>query len=115
MDCVDNSSNTTNYLKIIRDIGELNGWAVSLPEVSNLFDVAAVHWTVVIIDKESGLPWSVDSWYRPNGHLPLVMPLQSWINEMKAWEPSFEGMNSTPNSIYDLCNTHRRGPLESGS
>lgn len=114
MDCVDNSSNTTTYLHILRDIGELTGWVVSLPEVRNLFDVTAVHWTAVIIDKESGLPWSVDSWYRPNGHLPLVMPLQSWINEKKAWEPPFEGINSTPHSIYDLCNTQKRGPLGSG-
>lgn len=104
MDCVDASSNTTTYLHILREIGELTGWTVSLPAVRNLFDVTAVHWTAVIIDKESGLPWSIDSWYRPNGHLPLVMPLQSWIDEKKAWEPPFEAMNSTPYSIYELCN-----------
>lgn len=109
MDCVDNSSNTTTYLQILRDIRELPGWTVSSPEVRSLFDVTAVHWTAVIIDTESGLPWSVDSWYRPNGHLPMVMPLSSWTAKKKAWEPPFERMNSAPRSIHELCNTQPLG------
>mgnify|MGYP001226690781 CR=1 FL=1 len=111
MDCIDNASNTTTYLHILRDIGELAGWTVSSPKVRNLFDITAVHWTAVIIDTESGLPWSVDSWYRPNGHLPMVMPLQSWIDEKKAWEQPFKPINSTPDSISELCNTLPLGPL----
>lgn len=103
-DCVDNASNTTTYLHILRDIRELAGWTVSSPKVRSLFDITAVHWTAVIIDTESGLPWSVDSWYRPNGHLPMVMPLRSWIDKKKAWEPPFERINATPHSIYELCN-----------
>jgi hypothetical protein len=113
MDCVDSSSNTTTYLSVLRDIGELAGWTVSLPIVRNRFDVTAVHWTAVIIDTESGIPWSVDSWYRPNGHLPLVMPLQSWIDNRKAWEPPFERENPTPPSIYGLCNTQPFDSLKS--
>ena len=111
MDCIDNTSNTTTYLHILRDIRELAGWTVSSPKVRNLFDITAVHWTAVIIDTESGLPWSVDSWYRPNGHLPMVMPLPSWIDEKKAWEPPFENLNFTPNSISDLCGTPPHGLL----
>jgi hypothetical protein len=103
MDCVDNSSNTTTYLHILQDIGELTGWTVSSPKVRKLFDFSAVHWTAVITDTESGLPWSIDSWYRPNGHLPMAMPLRSWIDEKKAWEAPFEHINSTPHSIYELC------------
>jgi hypothetical protein len=105
MDCVDNASNTTNYLYILRDIRELAGWTVSSPKVRSLFDLTAVHWTAVIIDTKSGLPWSVDSWFRPNGHLPMVMPLPSWIDRETAWEPPFERLNATPRSIAELCNT----------
>ncbi len=105
MDCIDNSSNTTTYLSILRHIGELDGWSVSLPKVRKLFDVTAVHWTAVILDKETGISWSVDSWYRPNGHLPMVMPLRSWIAEKRAWEPPFERLNATPRSVRALCNT----------
>ncbi|MFZ1537200.1 MAG: hypothetical protein WAT23_07445 [Chromatiaceae bacterium] len=112
MDCVDNASNTTTYLHILRDIRQLAGWTVSSPTVRNSFDVTAVHWTAVIVDTETGLPWSVDSWYRPNGHLPMVMPLPSWIDEKKAWEPPFERINSTPHSIEELCNTHPLGIMD---
>jgi len=107
MDCIDNTSNTTTYLHILRDIQELPGWTVTLPKVRSLFDITAVHWTAVIIDTENGIPWSVDSWYRPNGHLPLLMPLSSWIDKKKAWEPPFEHINSNPPSINELCNTQQ--------
>ncbi|WP_373509209.1 hypothetical protein [Thiocapsa sp.] len=113
MDCVDNASNTTTYLHILRDIRELDGWTISSPKVRGRFDITAVHWTAVIIDIKSGLPWSVDSWYRPNGHLPMVMPLPSWSDEKKAWEAPFERLNATPRSIDDLCNKQpldRSGP-----
>ena len=105
MDCVDNSSNTTTYLSILRDIGELNGWTVSTPRVRNRVSLTAVHWTAVIVDTESGTPWSVDSWYRPNGHLPMVMPLQSWMEEKKGWEPPFKDLNPTPLFTHELCHT----------
>lgn len=111
MDCVDNASNTTTYLHILRDIGELAGWTVSSPKVRSLFYITEVHWTAVITDTKSGLPWSVDAWFRPHGHLPLVMPLSNWIDKDKAWEPPFEHLNSTPHSIYELCNTRQLGLL----
>lgn len=112
MDCIDNASNTTTYLHILRDIRELAGWTVSSPKVRSLFDLTAVHWTAVILDTESGLPWSVDSWFRPNGHLPLVMPLSSWSARKKAWEPPFARLNPTPHSIDALCHTPPPGLLE---
>jgi len=105
MDCVDNASNTTTYLHVLRDIGELPGWKISSPEVRNRFNIHGVHWTAVITDMESGLHWSVDSWFRPNGHLPMVMPLQSWIDEKKAWEAPFARVNAVPGSIHELCYT----------
>jgi len=112
MDCVDNSSNTTTYLHVLNDIGELDGWTVSSPRVRNRFDVSAVHWTAVLRDTASERLWSVDSWYRPNGHLPMVLPLQDWFDEQKGWEPPFEVMNATPRSIYELCDAyHFVGPL----
>lgn len=103
MDCVDNASNTTTYLRILKDIGELSGWSVSSPKVRDLFNVNTVHWTAVLVDTKNGDAWSVDSWYRPNGHLPMVMPLSSWMDEKKGWEPPFDRMNPTPHSINALC------------
>jgi len=102
-DCVDNSSNTTTYLEILRDIGELPGWTVSSPQVRNRFLFHLVHWSAVVIDNDNNHPWTVDSWYRPNGHLPMVMPLQDWIDEKEAWKPPFEELNVVPPSIQGLC------------
>ncbi|MDX1345744.1 MAG: hypothetical protein R3179_07585, partial [Sedimenticolaceae bacterium] len=56
---------------------------------------------------ESGDQWSVDSWFRPNGHLPMVMPLQSWLDEKKAWEAPYERLNPVPGSINQLCETEQ--------
>jgi len=109
MDCVDITSNTTTFLHILRDLGQLPGWQVSAPEVRGFFDITAVHWTAVITDLETGLPWSVDSWFRPHGHLPMVMPLANWIDEEKAWEPPFDRFNPTPHSIHQLCDAQPPG------
>ncbi|OOZ35400.1 hypothetical protein BOW51_11335 [Solemya velesiana gill symbiont] len=110
-DCIDNSSNTTTYLHILRDTGELPGWMISKPKMRLPWIITEVHWTAVITDTESRLPWSIDSWYRPNGHLPMVIPLQNWINEENAWEPPFEHINQIPHSAYELCDTQRPNPL----
>lgn len=112
MDCIDNASNTTTYLHILRDLRELAGWTVASPKVRSLFDLTAVHWTAVILDTETGLPWSVDSWFRPNGHLPLVMPLPSWSDRKRAWEPPFARLNATPHAIDELCHAPPPGLLE---
>ncbi len=111
MDCIDNTSNTTTYLHILQDIQQLTGWTVASPKVRGGFDITAVHWTAVLIDNDSGLPWSIDSWYRPNGHLPMVMPLPSWSSQKKAWELPYERVNPTPGSIHDLCHTQPPGIL----
>ena len=103
-DCIDNSSNTTTYLHILRDIGELPDWTISSPDVRNRL-LFTVHWTAVIVDKSTGLPWSVDSWYRPNGHLPMLMPLEDWNDDQFAWAPPFDQVNLVPKTIGGLCST----------
>jgi hypothetical protein len=35
----------------------------------------------------------------------MVMPLSSWRDRKKAWEPPFERLNVSPRSIEDLCDT----------
>jgi hypothetical protein len=105
LDCVDSASNTTTYLRILQDLGQLPGWTVTGPEVRNLLDLHGVHWTAVVIDGKSGTRWSVDSWFRPHGHLPFVMPLADWVKDKKAWEPPFSRQNPYPDTIQELCPT----------
>jgi hypothetical protein len=108
LDCVDNSTNTTTYLHLLRDLRQLSGWTIAEAEVRDLTDFRNVHWTAVVIDDKTQKPWSVDSWFRPNGHLPFVMPLGAWVASKKAWEPPFDKLNPYPDSVPELCETPRQ-------
>ncbi len=109
-DCVDNSTNTRTYLHVLKELGEIDGWTIASPEIRNRFDVNTVHWTAVLQDEADGKPWSIDSWYRPNGHLPFVMPLSGWKQEQFAWEPPFDRFNPYPNFSHELCGATAERP-----
>ncbi len=112
-DCVDNSTNTRTYLQVLMEMGEIDGWSIAAPQIRNRFDVNTVHWTAVLRDETDGKPWSIDSWYRPNGHLPFVMPLAGWEKEHLGWEPPFDRYNPYPQYTHDLCGaTAQRDPDE---
>ena len=103
MDCVDNASNTTNYLHVLRELGRLSGWRIADPEVRNPVNLRLVHWTAVAVDEASGSRWSVDSWFRPNGHLPYVMPLAEWVADKEGWVAPFDALNPFPAYVDELC------------
>jgi len=110
-DCVDNASNTTNYLHVLHALDKLSGWRIAAPEVRNLMNLRLVHWTAVAVDEASGSEWSVDSWFRPNGHLPYVMPLAEWVAGKPGWVAPFDGLNPFPAYVGELC----EAPGESAS
>jgi hypothetical protein len=102
MDCVDNASNTTTYLNVLHDLGLLPGWSMAQAEVRDQFSLE-VHWTVVVVDNRDTESWAVDSWFRPNGHLPFVMPLDDWGSGNIAWEYPFSAWNPYPVYTNQLC------------
>lgn len=102
-DCVDNATNTTTFLQILSDAGELTGWSVAAPRVRMLFDFNNVHWTAVVIDQASREQWAVDSWFQPHGQLPFVLPLEEWLREKRGWEPPLDVLNPYPRNSYELC------------
>lgn len=102
MDCIDNSSNTTTYLHVLHNLGLLPGWSLAPPRVRDSLSMA-VHWTAVMIDPQHTEAWSVDSWYRPNSHLPFVMPLADWKNRAIGWEAPFAQLNPYPRYSNQLC------------
>lgn len=105
MDCVDNASNTTTYLRILEDLTALPGWIVQEPQTRNPLPLDEVHWTAVVKALDDGQLWSIDSWYRPNGNLPFVMPMQDWLDNKRAWNPPYEKNNPYPKFIDDLCDS----------
>ena len=114
-DCIDNSTNTRTYLHVLMDLGEIEGWTMASPEIRNRFDVNTVHWTAVLRNETDGQPWSIDSWYRPNGHLPFVMPLGEWRQERFGWEPPFDRFNPYPQYSHDLCGTSVQQAADEGN
>lgn len=103
LDCVDSASNTTNYLAILTKLGQLPSWRVEEPGVRSPLDFNSVHWTAVLKDKVTGEKWSVDSWFRPNGHLPFVLPLNIWEAEIQGWLPPYDRLNPNPRASNEFC------------
>lgn len=103
MDCVDNAANTTTFLRILEDLDALPGWTVKTPRVRMSTSITRAHWTAVVVDQATEELWSVDSWYRVNGHLPFVVPLEDWLHESLGWEPPFDRMNPYPVQSEELC------------
>lgn len=108
MDCIDSTSNATTFLHILRDLGQIPEWTVASPEVRNQLLFELVHWTAVVTDRADGRPWSVDAWYRPNGHLPFVMTLADWSQDKLGWEVPLDTHNPYPSHIKLLCGTDRK-------
>ena len=75
-DCIDNSLNTTNWLRVMAGEGWLRHHEVGDRERRWRFIFE--HWTAVLIEKESGRRYAVDSWYRDNGQPAWIVPLDEW-------------------------------------
>ncbi len=102
-DCIDNATNSRTYAEVLIALGELPGWSTAAPEVRDPLDPQNIHWTAVVIDERGGETWSLDSWYRPNGHLPFVLPLDDWRARQFGWQPPFDRLNPFPARSDALC------------
>lgn len=87
MDCIDESSNTTTYLKLLQQDGLLKFHEVR--DRSTRFGLFAgmPHTTAVIRDLATRQDYAVDSWFFDNGELPVIMPLEEW---QAGWRPDDE-------------------------
>jgi hypothetical protein len=83
LDCVDETVNTTTYLRLIEDAGLLR-WHGTAAPAHRHFGLVDFHNTAVIAENESGARWAVDSWFAPNGQPPAIVPLEAWI---AGWAP----------------------------
>lgn len=78
MDCVDESTNTDNFIRYL----DSRGWLkyhrpVRKTTRGSFFDGRYPHWTAVIEDNAS-MKWAVDSWFEAGGGPPDIMPLSEW-------------------------------------
>jgi len=78
MDCIDESTNTDNFIRYLHSRGWLKHHTpVRKTARGSFFDGRYPHWTAVIQTKD-GERWAVDSWYEAGGGLPDIMPLAEW-------------------------------------
>jgi hypothetical protein len=76
MDCIDESTNTFQYLSAIEDLNLLKWHTVGLKKRRIVWFIS--HWTAVIQENSTKQKFAVDSWYRDNGEPPYIQPLADW-------------------------------------
>lgn len=89
LDCIDESTNTTIFLSLLEKQSILKYNAVSSPMARSPFTGMAngkfwPHQTAVVVDKETGESFAVDSWFRDNGAPADIVALNEWIY---GWAP----------------------------
>jgi len=77
LDCIAESKNTTTYLKLLYNAGLLKWHRVEARAMRHPL-IFNVHWSAVIRDTRSGVPYAVDSWFLDNGRPPYIQPLEDW-------------------------------------
>ena len=78
MDCVDHSTNTDGFLRLLQTRGWLRFHEVLEPVMRMRF-IVAVHWTARIRDRGTQGIYVVDSWYFDNGHPAAVFAVEDWL------------------------------------
>jgi len=76
MDCIDESTNTLQYLVALEQLNLLKWHRVGLKDRRIVW--LATHWTATMTEIDSERKFAVDSWYRDNGELPIIQPLSDW-------------------------------------
>jgi hypothetical protein len=76
-DCIDESINTTTYLRFFQQMDWLRWHTVGkrVHRAPYFFDG---HWAAQIQEKVTGAIYIVDSWYRDNGQPPVIQTLDAW-------------------------------------
>ncbi|MBI4989732.1 MAG: hypothetical protein HZC23_13015 [Rhodocyclales bacterium] len=84
MDCIDESINTTLYLKMFEKYGLMRDHRIDDRATRGWFIGGWPHTTAVILEKGGNRLWAVDSWFLDNGEPPFILPLETWKS---GWEP----------------------------
>ena len=76
MDCIDESTNTFQYLSALEELALLK-WHRVTPKERRIVWLFT-HWTATITEIRTGDRFAVDSWYLDNGEMPYLQPLADW-------------------------------------
>ena len=76
MDCIDESTNTTTYLKLFEK-GALLHWHRVIDTIQRRGLIDA-HWASQIEEIYTGKRYVIDSWFHDNGMLPNIQKTENW-------------------------------------
>jgi hypothetical protein len=79
MDCIDESTNTYQYLSALQELDLMKWHRVDLKQRRIVW--FATHWTATIREIDSSQRFAVDSWYRDNGEMPYIQPIADWVKK----------------------------------
>lgn len=85
MDCVDESANTTTYLRLLERRGLLHFHRVLAP-VSRIHWVLYTHWSARIAEIGTGQEYAVDSWFHDNGEPAVIFKMEDWMERAGLYE-----------------------------
>lgn len=108
LDCIDETVNTTTYLRLLRRMGLMRlhavGTAAQRGSISGFAYNDFITNTAVIVEKATGARFAVDSYFFGNGQPPQIMPLAEW---RKNWRPSADDPRLAPVLPDDRKISHR--------
>ncbi|TNF93432.1 MAG: hypothetical protein EP297_12585 [Gammaproteobacteria bacterium] len=80
LDCIAESKNTKHYLNWLDRKGKLRWHSVEnrISRSPLLFDV---HWSAVIKQHTNNKSYVVDSWFYANGEVPVIQPVDQWLEK----------------------------------
>lgn len=78
LDCIDESTNTTTYLRLLERNGLLHYHDVGDRVTRFGFSAGMPHTTAVIQERTTGARFAVDSWFFDNGEPAYIVDLAAW-------------------------------------
>ena len=82
MDCIDHSTNTTAYLRLIERHGWLRFHTVGERVLRGR--MLSDHWAARVVERGSGDEWVIDTWFLDPGLPASVFPLRAWLERRRA-------------------------------
>ena len=81
-DCWDTTRNATSLLLLMQQWGLLKYHSVGDPHYrGNVLVLQTPHNTAVLVERATGVEWSVDMWTRAYAQTPEVMPIPEWVKQ----------------------------------
>lgn len=90
MDCIDESTNTTTYLRMLANNGLLKHHTVVDRVTRFGLRAGAPHTTAVIRETGTQRRYAVDSWFFDNGKAPAIVDIHAWKSGWKPGEDNYE-------------------------